>query len=253
MDIGIFVNSLKTFLSRNVPAILTAMGAVGVVGTAVLAVKATPEAMEKYEELEEELGSDLETIDVVKGLWRIYLPSVVSGATSIFAIVGSHSVHGRRGAAVMSAYSLLEKAYNEYREELIEQDGPNKDRKIRDSVAKKVLIENPSNPGNQVFISGNGDTLCYDSISGRYFNSTIEKIRKAQNDVNAKIISDMYASHNDFYKEIGLEPTTLGEELGWTTDNMLDLNFSSHLSEDGRPALYLDYIVSPKRNYYKVY
>ena len=62
----------------------------------------------------------------------------------------------------------------------------------------------------------------------------------------------MYASHNDFYRLIGLPGTTYGEEVGWRTDNMMDLEYSSHLAEDGRPCLCIEYHVAPVRNYYKI-
>lgn len=237
------------FLSDNSPVILTATGAAGVLSTAILAVRATPHAMSVIWDAES--GGDKATpVDKVKLTWRLYLPAALSGALAITAIIAAHSTHVKRSAAIASAYTLVERAYQEYREEVVQQKGEREDRKIMDKVAEKRMDEDPVT-NSQVIITGGGESLCYDSISGRYFKSDIETIRKAQNDINHSVLNHMYVSHNDFYRAVGLDSVALGEELGWTTENMMEIDFSSHLSDDGRPCLYLDYVVAPIRNYYK--
>jgi hypothetical protein len=42
-----------------------------------------------------------------------------------------------------------------------------------------------------------------------------------------------------------------GEELGWNVDNILDIEFSSHLASDGKPCLCLEYRSDPIRGYHK--
>lgn len=239
----------NAFLSSNAPSILTGVGVAGVLSTVVLAVKATPTALSYIWDAES--GGDKATpLQKAQLTWKLYLPAAISGAATITAIVMAHSTHNKRNAALMSVYTLTERAFKEYRDELISQEGENKDRKIRDEVAHKRVDQDPVET-TQVIITGSGDSLCYDSISGRYFKSNVEKIRKAQNDINHSVINHMYVSHNDFYRAIGLPPTGLGEELGWTTDNMMEIDFTSILSEENDPALYLDYKVTPIRDYYK--
>jgi hypothetical protein len=60
----------------------------------------------------------------------------------------------------------------------------------------------------------------------------------------------MYISVNDFYYEIGLGNTKIGNDLGWHVDNgLIDLEFSSQLADDGTPCLVLDYRVAPRYDY----
>lgn len=252
------------FLKDNTPLILTATAVAGVVSTAILAVRATPQAMRDIWDAEQDLNlydpealttrDDRTTrelvVDRVKVTWKLYLPAALSGAATIACIIGAHTTHTRRGAAIMSAYTLTERAYREYREELVRREGESKDEKIRSGISEKNISENPPKD-SQVILAG-GESLCYDSVSGRYFKSDIETIRRAVNDVNQSVINHMYVSHNDFYLAIGLPPVSLGEELGWTTDNMMEIDFSSILTEENKPALYLDYRVGPIRDYYKV-
>lgn len=239
----------RGFISDNSPGILTGVGVAGVLSTVVLAVRATPEAMVQIWDAES--GGDKATpIQKATLTWRLYLPAAISGAATITAIVMAHSSHAKRNAALMSVYTLTERAFKEYRDEVIFSEGEHKDRKIRDEVAHKRSERDPVD-SSQVIVTGTGDSLCYDSVSGRYFKSSVEKIRKAQNDINHAVLNHMYVSHNEFYRAIGLPPTSLGEELGWTTENMMDIEYTSILSEDNDPALYLDYKVSPIRNYYR--
>ena len=87
-------------------------------------------------------------------------------------------------------------------------------------------------------------------FSGRYFKSDIEKIKKAECELNRQMLDDMYVSLNDFYYEIGLDSVKLGDELGWNVDSgYIDLSFSSQLASDGTPCLVIDYSVAPRYDY----
>ena len=56
------------------------------------------------------------------------------------------------------------------------------------------------------------------------------------------------------YEEIGLARTSTGDRLGWNTDTgLLDLNFSSQLSEEGKPCLVIDFKVMPKYDFDKFF
>jgi hypothetical protein len=62
----------------------------------------------------------------------------------------------------------------------------------------------------------------------------------------------MYASLSDFYHLIGLPSTSFSDEVGWTSDKLLELEISTVLSEDERPCLSIGFNVAPIRNYYKI-
>ena len=150
-----------------------------------------------------------------------------------------------------AAYSISEKAFSEYKEKVIEKIGENKEQKVRDEIAQDQVNRNPVST-REVIITGNGDVLCYDSITGRYFQSNVESLRKAMNDTNHQIINDMYASLNDFYNRIGLPMTPYASEVGWNADRLLELQFSTVLSEDGRPCISVSYPLSPIRDYFRL-
>lgn len=246
------VQKMTKLLVRNSPAIFTAVGVAGLVSTAVLTAKATVEAVRKIDEAEAKFGTHGEKWGRIeerfKLVWKSYIPAAVTGGLSIACIIASHGVHTRRNSALLSLYTLTETALREYQDKVVEVIGENKERKIRDTIAQENLDKNPP-VGNQVIIANGGDILCYDNLSGRYFTSDIETLRRAQNDINSHIIDHMYASLNQFYGLIGLKSTVMGEEMGWNTDRMLDVDFDTMLSDDQRPCIVLNYRLTPTPNY----
>lgn len=229
--------SFGGFLLKNDTYILTILGVAGTVTTAVLAVEATPKAMRLIEEAECETA-----IEKVKVVWKCYIPAAAVGATTIGCIIGLNSAHTRKNAALAGLYSLAQTTFKEYQEKVVETLGENKERKVRDAVDKDRILNNP--PAADVIFSGTGNVLCYDSITGRYFNSEIEKIRRIINELNRQLISEMFIPLNEFYIDLGLEPTKIGDDLGFNIDNgLLDVKFSSQLTEEGRPCLVLNYEV----------
>lgn len=240
------VNSAKSVISEHTPEILTGFGIAGMITTTVLAVGATPKALKSLSEREEE---DLTPIEVVKTCWKHYIPAAVTGVASTACLVGACSVNARRKAALAAAYKLSETALAEYREQVIDTIGEKKEQVVRDKVAKKRLDDNPVGK-NEVIVTGHGQTKCYDHLSGRYFLSDIDRIKRATNELNRRMILDTYVSLNDFYDEIGLSRIRLGDELGWVVDKgLIDIDYSSQLDENGEPALVIDYRVAPRRGY----
>lgn len=236
---------------KHSPELLTGIGIAGMVTTVVLAVRATPKALRLIDEKKADIPEEnIPRIEAVKAAWKVYVPAVLTGILSTICLIGANSVNQRRNAAIAAAYSLSESALKEYREKVVETIGERKEQAIRDDIAKDKIIENPV---REVIVSDRGSTLCYDSLSGRYFKSDIEKLRRIVNDLNRRMRDEMFISLNDFYCAVDnpdLGPTKLGDSLGWNIDKgYIDLNFSSQLTTDGTPCLVLDYTVVPEYEY----
>lgn len=250
MDVANLAKQFGKTISKNSPAILTAMAVTGTVSTAVFATKATIDSVRDYDTLTRLQANEvrMDKRDIVRRYWVSYVPAVATCGVTIACIVGANTVHTRRSAALMSAYSLTETAFKEYQEKVVETVGVAKEQKVRDSVAQDRVANNPIGQ-NEVFVTGTGEVHCYESITGRYFKSNMESLRKAMNDVNAQIMNEMYASQNDFFRAIGLAVTGTGETVGWNTDKRLDLQFSSVLDEKGEPCLAVGYANLPFPQY----
>ena len=130
---------------KNSPAILTGLGIAGGITTTVLAVKATPKALKLIEEAEKEKNKarkadepniKLTTPEVIKAVWKPFLPVVAMGGASIACVIGANSVHTRRHAALYSAYKLSETALSEYKDKVEEVVSEKKMKDIKQKVAE---------------------------------------------------------------------------------------------------------------------
>lgn len=254
-DLPKLAKGIRMATSKNAPAILTGIGIAGMITAGVLAVKATPKAMELIKNAEYEKGMSHEVVtltpvEVVKAAWKPYIPAVATCAVSVACLIGANSVHVRRNAALATAYKLSETALSEYKGKVLETIGEKKEQTIREKVAQERLDKNPVSK-SEVIVTDKGDTLCYDYISKRYFKSDLDQIRKAENTINKRMLHDICgsASLNDFYDEIDLERVEYGDELGWNTDNLIDLDIGAGMDDHGKPCIVIAHHVAPKYKY----
>lgn len=253
-DIQKFFKNVQAWGSDHSAEILLGLGIASGISATVWAVKETPKALKLIEEKKrEERRDELTPIEYVQTTWKCYIPAAMSGAFSIACLIGSHSVHARRNAALAAAYKLSETALSEYREQVIETIGEKKEKVVREKVDKARIEKNPVSKSD-VIITEKGNTLCYDSLSGRYFRSDIDRIKKAAIEVNRQLVLNMYASLNDFYDELNLEHTQIGYELGWKLDDgTLEIDFSSQIADDGTPCIVVNYNIAPKYGFSSFY
>lgn len=244
---------VRNTLSKHSPVILTGVGIAGMITTTVLAVKATPKALKLIEEEKKKERTDkLTPIETVKVTWKCYIPAVATGVTSTACLIGANSVNAKRNAALATAYQLSKTALTEYKEKVVETIGEKKEAVIREEIAKDKIEKDPVS-NTQVIITGKGDTLCYDIQVGRYFKSDQERIKKAINELNRKMIYENYISLNEFYYELGLDGTRLGDALGWNLDDgLIEVDFSAQLADDGTPCIAMDYNIAPRYDYSKL-
>ena len=215
MDIKKIRNSIVDTVSDKSPEILIGFGLAGMLTSTILAVKATPKALDILEQEDRELSK----VDKVKLTWKCYAPAAIGYCASAACIIGANSVNAKRNAVLAGAYKLSESALLEYRDKVKEVIGEEREREIKDSIAQDRVDKTPEKT-QEVLVAGNGDTLCYDMHSGRYFKSNMEEIKGIANKVNYKLMQDNFLSVNDFYEELGLEPTVTGYDL----DGMLKMD-----------------------------
>jgi len=243
--VKVLLKNLGGKISKNSPQILTGLGCAGVVSTAVLAVRGTPKALGLLEDYYDEHGEMPNAVDTVKTTWKCYIPAAVVGTASISCIIGANCISSKRNAALAALYSLSEATFREYQTKVVETIGQNKERKVRDDINQERVQKNP--PGsNEVIFTGNGEVMCLDKLSGRYFKSSYEAIRQIVNDMNFQLRNDNWMSLNDLYYELGLSNIDLGDMMGFDIDKgQIDPNYSSTLDANGQPCLVVDFKVYP--------
>lgn len=200
----------QLFLKRNSATILTCVGGVGVVATAVLTAKATPKAMRLLEEAKQEKGEELTNLEKVRVAGIAYIPPLLVGASTIACIFGANALNKRQQASLMSAYALLDSSYKEYRSKVKDLYGEDADENVKNEIAKDKY-ENEDIPQE------NGLELFYDEFSGRFFRSTLEKVQRAQYEINRDLTLRDWATINEFYDYMNIPHVDGGDVIGWST------------------------------------
>lgn len=257
MTIAQLIRTAQRLATNNSPLILTAIGTAGVIGTAVLAARGAYRASDVIRHEEELIGAEavkepLSNVEKFQLTWKFYIPAVGSGVMTIVCIIAANRIGTRRAAAMAAAFTISEKAFDEYREKVVETIGKNKEQDIRDEVMKDRVA---ANPPSQTVIVGTGNSLCYDAYGDRYFESSMQKLKEAQNNINYKLIAHDYATLNEFYDEVGLRHTKFGDNIGWSVMEKLELEFTSVIVEDGsgRTALVFNFHVEPVPDFHRTH
>ena len=242
--------STQAAIRKHSPEILMGLGIAGMITTTVMAVQATPKALRRIDAKKEELDtSKLTPLETIKATWTCYIPAALVGGLSVGCLLGSNSVNLKRNAALATAYTLSESALREYQDKVVETIGEKKEQIVRDALAKDTVEKNPVT-NREVIVTDRGNVLCLDVLSKRYFQSNQDLLSKAVNDLNRRMRDENYISMNDYFIEIGLEETDIGDEFGWNIDRgYIELAFSSQIATDGRPCLVVGHYNRPNYEY----
>lgn len=267
LNIGGAITGAQTVLKRRSPEILTGFGIATGITACFYAVKGTPKALELIKEEQEKPvygpvaeyhdwrflnwhPCGLTPIELLKTVWRCYLPSAIIGSASILLIIGANTTYAKRNTALAAACTLSETAFKEYQNKVGSVFGE-KEQLVRDAIAKDKIEKTPV-VNQEVIITSGGGALCFESISGRYFKSDIDKVKRIENNLNKRMLSDNRITLNDLYYELGIPLTSIGDELGWDLYNegFVEFKFSSQLTDEGTPCLVIDYNTPPTYDVY---
>lgn len=266
------VDKAKYLVKLNSPAILTGLGMSGTVVTAYLTGRASfkaahilesekrkiraqvrvrhmtnPRTEEIENEVNEEIEDKLSRSTKIGLIWKLYVPPTAACATTIACIFVGNRISSTRVAALTTAVGVSERAFKEYKEKVIEKLGDREDQKIRDAVAQDRVNKYP--PSNQVMVGSSGDVLFMDELTGRYFHSTVETVKRAENQMNRELNNHLSVSLSEFHDELGLPPTKYTEDVGWNPTHQIKTYFSTVMTPDNRPCIVMGFENPPFLEY----
>ena len=230
------IKNARNLVSRNASDLLL-IGGVGCILTGgALAIRKTPEAI-----LILDKKKKASNIDKAKAVAPLFVPAIGFTVVGIVQIICSRNITRNKIAAITTAYTVTETAYKTYRDKVKEYVEPEQYEDIEREFVRETVKRNPNNK-ETINISGN-KVLIYDNSADRYFEGTLNEIEKAVNTLNKRLRNDMVITMNEFYSEIGLNPTKTGEYLGWKIDkDEIEIYTSSGIADDGRPYIMLELI-----------
>jgi hypothetical protein len=219
-----------------------------------LAVKATPKAIKLINDAKSEKNSELSKLEIVKYGWKPYIPTIISGISTITCIWGNHYLNQKTQASLMSAYAVLNNSYQQYIAKTKELYGD--DNKIIEEIAKDQY-----NP-DEIDLDED-KVLFFDYESMQYFYSTINNVLKAEDMLNSEFAASGWVTLNEFYEFLGLENKRkygdefigikklpeYGDDIGWQCDDRYyELTFTHRLTrmEDGLECYILTFDIPPR-------
>jgi hypothetical protein len=206
------MNKAQLFLKAHSPSILTIVGSIGVVSTAILAIKGTPKAMKLIEEAKKTKDEDLTILETIEVAWKPYIPAAISCISTIFCIAGANYLNIKKQKNLMSAYILLDNAFKEYRNRIVNEYGEEVDKQFNDDIIHKQL----ENIDNDIY----AETLFFEFNSMRFFEANIHKVLEAECKAKMQFEQCGLLALNDYYAYLGITPSPYGEALGWSKFQM---------------------------------
>lgn len=243
--------SIKPFLVKHEPEILMYTGISGLIFATVWTVKSTVKAVRLYDAKRLELKKDkLGFKDTIKTVWKCYIPPVVGAVVSVPCIIAGSKVYSKRNAAIAAAYTIAETSLQEYKEKTKEIVGEKKEKEIHEAISNDKL--NKVGPSENILLPREGEYMFLESITGRYFKSSYNKILQACNELNAEALGGSdEITLSDWLTALGLQRTSVSDSLGWTTANgkngLLSISIDGGITPDDKVPCGVIYYVNEPR------
>lgn len=237
------------------PEIMTGLTVLGVGASIFSTAKSSIKAVDLIREAESELKWDTiesehprerySTLERLKIVWPVLVTPTLLTTATIGCILLTRRVDSNRTAAATAAFTMAERAFNEYKDTVVEKHGAEFAEGVKDEVVKRTAAREARPEPGHIVPTGNGMTLMKDSVSGRYFYSSVDSVKRAETEINRRLYLEGMMSLSEFYNLIDLDETVISDNLGWTDQTPLDISYTTHLTADDHPCVYVYYQVKP--------
>lgn len=192
----------------------------------------------------DELPEDAKWYDKIKVAGPVYLPAIGMFLLSSGSIVGGCVIGDRKIAAATALYSVTDAALRKTEEKLVEVLGDEKAKEVHQAVADDILKRDPVKP-NEVALTGSGNVLFYEPLSGRYFRSSLDAVKNANVDFKAYVVRHIWGSANNWYTFLGIEKAAFANYFGWNVEHNMSAYFDEGHTTDGELCWVIRHINKP--------
>lgn len=263
------INKGLLALKKRSPELLVISGTVGLVVSGVLACRATTKVDEildtaktridsvhdtakKIESgekegtyTEQEQKKDISIIYAQTGLKFVKLYSLPAtlATVSIVCILSGHNILRKRNTALAAAYMAEHKAFDDYRNGVIEKFGKELDKELKYGLKTQEIETKVTNPdGSETTVKetvqvGNPNehspyTKCFDETNPNWVRNAEENlffIKQTQDYLNDLLRRRGHVFLNEVYDRLGFERTKAGQSVGWVYDRGPDSKFDGYI------------------------
>jgi hypothetical protein len=241
------MNLNKTFkdfsrlVQENQPEILAGVAVAGTAITAFLAARGGRKAQREIDnwiQIGQPSSKKEKLVFEAKVTWKCYIPAALSGTATVAAIIASAHTGRQRTAAAFAAYTLSERAFNEYKDAMREEVDEKTAERVREKVAERMVERQPP---TETFSADPNATLCCELFTMRYFRADRESVNRAVDKVNLIAAQEEHALLDDFYDYLGLDYTSQSRKVGWTGTTPMSLKVTYVQGPKGEPCMAFEY------------
>lgn len=172
---------------------------------------------------------------------KLYAGPVILEAVSIGLILGSHHIMKQRQAALAASCAAIAKAYQTYRQNVINKYGEEVDQEMLYGSEKKVVKKTETDPETgekkkvteeQEIIRNFGGSpyarLFTRENSTEWFNDNPQNefmLAQREKEADTRLKCEGILTLNDVYRMIGLKPTDIGLTHGWRYRSQKDPDY----------------------------
>lgn len=266
------IGSSKTWVKMNSPEIMLFTGLAAGVGAIVMTQRATlkvdavkRDADEKKQKIvetaadykenpedydseytDEIAASDLQLLKRKTALEyvKLYAGPIILEAVSIGLILGSHHIMKQRNAALAASCAAIAKAYQTYRQNVINKYGEEVDKEMLYGSETKKIKETETDPETgekkkvtkeQEIIKNFGASpyarLFTRENSTEWFNDNPSNeflLAQREKEADIRLKCERVLTLNDVYRMIGLKPTDIGLTHGWRYRSKNEDGYAEH-------------------------
>lgn len=247
----------------NSPKLLFVTGVTGMVGSTILACRATLKLSEVLDETNNNLHiakslqhrdysahdrqkdtAIIYTQSILK-IGKLYMPAVGVGVLSIACLTKSHNILTERNAGLTAAYIAVDKAYNRYRERVIERYGEEVDNEFRYDLVPQADMDDRGKAGPVYLAPGPNSESMYARFFDEYSPNWSKEpeynllfLKSQQNYANDMLKARGHLFLNEVYDMLGIDRSRAGQVVGWVIsdegDNYVDFGFYDKDKEAAR-------------------
>ena len=172
---------------------------------------------------------------------KLYAAPVILEAVSISLILGSHHIMKQRQAALAASCAAIAKAYQTYRQNVINKYGEEVDKEMLYGSEKKTIKKTETDPETgekkkvteeQEIIRNFGGSpyarLFTRENSTEWFNDNPQNefmLAQREKEADTRLKCEGILTLNDVYRMIGLKPTDIGLTHGWRYRSQKDPDY----------------------------
>lgn len=224
-------------LLKVAPTVLTAISTVGTLATAYFSHEDTKRAMhilDNYKSGFADPNVKIPIKDEIRITGKCYWRTALSVAITIASGIAANRLSAAQIATLTATVGYLAADRKQIVENL---RGELSSSHANEIIGPKHLDSDDAwwTPSSTIEETGKGDTLCFESFSGRWFYSSIDEVDLALKHIRERFRDGEYLCMNDLYKELGICVTSLGYEFGWPNNGDFynqDLEIDADMNHD---------------------